>query len=1722
MLVRFRFLLFFIFLISLNTLAQTPGLIFKPATGAGKAVLDPNGDGYTSSTTTGFTTDDKTQSEIPFVPLVFPMLEPTGDLGPGPDCSFTDFVDSGSEDPALTYFDGTNLLFRMRLGKAFPNSKGYSVLIDTDQKFGTSGPNADPNATATNPGFEIEINLQTNFGVFVYNVDGICPGGPSSSFAGETNYQKSVALTTNCGDPDYFYDFYVPFSSLTALGITASTPLRMAIVTQMNPQPGICNNALSDFGGIDDNACGGNPFACWNTIIDNYPPTSVANINTPAGDRSVCPVITGPIAQNATSVSGTSTEASGTTIKVYKNGSLIGSATTSGAAWTLSGISPALVSGDIITATATGPGESESIANCNPVTVALTCTSPIASVTACNANKAFSGTGTPGALIKLYYGSSTTPLTPSSGNLFSAGTITVDGTGAWLWRCVGVGQTTSCSAGGGPCLADGLYRITQTLSGQCESLPTYICIGGGAATATPTITTSPILTSTTTVAGTSVANASIILYAGTTQIGTTTASAGGVWSISGLSLTFGQVLTAKAISGTLCLSAASASVTVTRNTSAPIVTGTYCTTSTITSVSGTSTEAAGTVIQVFKNSVAHGATTTVASNGTWVASSGISFAPGDIISAKATITGGIQSAFSNTITVGGKTLTTATITTSPIVEGSSSVSGTGTNGNVIRLYIDGVQIGGTATVTGGVWTIGSLGTYDLYAGGTVTATATATGSCESNPSAGITVQCVTPLTSLTVDPPSTSVCSGSVVANAQVLSSQNLIIYQLYNGASPSGSSVLGTGGTITLTSAVLTASTTLTVKAIKIGGVTCESFLTDNIPVTVNANPTLSLTVTAATGSVCQGTGTSIDISLSQSGFTYQLRNDADNSLIGSAVSGTGGTISLPTGNLSATRTFNVLVTGAAPSNCSGTLTTKPTVTVTLPPDAALAGPDQTICSSTGTTTMSGNSPSAGTGAWSFISGPSTPSITSPSDPFTSITGLTTAGTYRFQWTISNAPCTASSDLVDIVVNDAPTTANAGSNQAICSTGSASLAANNPAVGTGSWSISSGPSTSTAQFSDITNRLATFTPSGGAGTYVLVWTISNAPCTASTSSLNIVVTASPTTPTAASTTQPTCTTPSGTIVFTTQAGVEYSIGGAYQVSETFSGLIPGTYTLSVRSTANNTCITNAASTVTINAVPSATISYTGTPFSASLSTPQNVTLTGTPGGTFSSTAGLSINSANGDITPSTSTAGTYTVSYSISGSVCATTSVTIDNTLPSVDIQGEPAIVNSTAPYTVTIQFSEDVTGFVIGDITVGNGSASNFVAVDGNTYTVDITPGGTGNITIDVAAGVAQDAAANSNTAAAQAVTVFNSDNEAVYTIATAQNVDSYTNGNSLATVTDANGAITSAVVSAGTLPPGTSINATTGEITVTDNTLLVAGTYTFSVTTTDANGGTTTQSVTITFTGNSPPNVAGATVSLDENSPNGTLVHQVIASDIDPGDILTYSIISGNISNAFLINPNTGEIVVSNMTALDFETNPVFTLTVQVTDSQGNRSTAIVIINLIDTDDEDTDGDGVPDSLEKKSGVPIDTDGDGIPDFKDTDDDNDGKPTIEEDNNKDGNYFNDDCDNDGIPDYLDRDQCKIKPSLGFSPNGDGNSDVWVIDFIEDYPNNTVKIFNRWGNQVYETRGYNNTDNAWDGQSNGKLTIGDFSSPDGTYFYVIDLGEGSKPIGGYIIIKR
>ena len=73
-----------------------------------------------------------------------------------------------------------------------------------------------------------------------------------------------------------------------------------------------------------------------------------------------------------------------------------------------------------------------------------------------------------------------------------------------------------------------------------------------------------------------------------------------------------------------------------------------------------------------------------------------------------------------------------------------------------------------------------------------------------------------------------------------------------------------------------------------------------------------------------------------------------------------------------------------------------------------------------------------------------------------------------------------------------------------------------------------------------------------------------------------------------------------------------------------------------------------------------------------------------------------------------------------------------------------------------MTVQFSETVTGFAIRDITVVNGTKGNFVAVDGDTYTFDITQLVTVSISVDIAGAVAKDVALNDNTAAPQFIIV------------------------------------------------------------------------------------------------------------------------------------------------------------------------------------------------------------------------------------------------------------------------------------------------------------------------------------------------------------------------------
>jgi len=89
---------------------------------------------------------------------------------------------------------------------------------------------------------------------------------------------------------------------------------------------------------------------------------------------------------------------------------------------------------------------------------------------------------------------------------------------------------------------------------------------------------------------------------------------------------------------------------------------------------------------------------------------------------------------------------------------------------------------------------------------------------------------------------------------------------------------------------------------------------------------------------------------------------------------------------------------------------------------------------------------------------------------------------------------------------------------------------------------------------------------------------------------------------------------------------------------------------------------------------------------------------------------------------------------------------------------------------------------------------------------------------------------------------------------------------------------------------------------------------------------------------------------------------------------------------------------------------------------------------------------------------------------------------------------------------------DNCLFIPTL-FTPNGDGIHDTWLIDGLDLYPDILVKIFNRWGQLLFESKGYSD---AWDGTHNGN------ELPIAAYYYVIDLNNDTDPLNGSITIKR
>ncbi len=328
-----------------------------------------------------------------------------------------------------------------------------------------------------------------------------------------------------------------------------------------------------------------------------------------------------------------------------------------------------------------------------------------------------------------------------------------------------------------------------------------------------------------------------------------------------------------------------------------------------------------------------------------------------------------------------------------------------------------------------------------------------------------------------------------------------------------------------------------------------------DEVAITFNRNPTTAnagadqtgvstcglTTVTLAGNTPAIGTGSWAI--LTGAGGTFANANSANSTFSGTA--GATYTLRWTVANAPCNASFDDIV-----------------VKFNQTPTTAAAGPDQTGVVTCGQTTINlqGNTPSAGTGLWSVVSGIGgtfSNSILANSN-FTGTAG----NTYALRWTISNSPCAASTDEVAVTLNRNPSIAAAGPDQTgatTCGLTSVNLAGNSPAIGTGSWTILNGTGGS---FSNASSSTSVFSGTAG-NAYTLRWTISNPPCDPKFDEVDITFNAAPVISSVTSSNPTTCTGSNGTIMLSglqpnTQYLVNFNKNGIPQVQQNISSNISG------------------------------------------------------------------------------------------------------------------------------------------------------------------------------------------------------------------------------------------------------------------------------------------------------------------------------------------------------------------------------------------------------------------------------------------------------------------------------------------------------------------------------------------------------------------------------------
>jgi len=265
--------------------------------------------------------------------------------------------------------------------------------------------------------------------------------------------------------------------------------------------------------------------------------------------------------------------------------------------------------------------------------------------------------------------------------------------------------------------------------------------------------------------------------------------------------------------------------------------------------------------------------------------------------------------------------------------------------------------------------------------------------------------------------------------------------------------------------------------------------------------------------------------------------------------------------------------------------------------------------------------------------------------------------------------------------------------------------------------------------------------------------------------------------------------------------------------------------------------------------------------------------------------------------------------------------------------------------------------------------------------------------------------------------------------------------------------------------------------------------------------------------------------------------------VSGPINVGSVIGNDTLNGNpvtIANAVVTPSTQGPLSIAANGTVTVAANTAagtYTITYQICAAGAvpqNCDTATATFIIV----TDSDGDGVTNIAEIRDGTnpnnscdfrPGSISGAQSQDFLNGDCDGDGLKNGDEIGPDPRNPI--DSDNDGIFDFLEINNAapsedNLEMFNLLTPDGDGNNDVFVIRNIELYPDNTLEIYNRWGVQVYQTKGYGQGNNYFRGISEGRATINQSSElPVGTYFYLLrykNTAGSNKERSGYLYINK